>query len=65
MEAQIKLIEDCYKRAGLNISETGYVEAHMTGTAAGDPIEAEALARTFGKSRAFDDPILVVSHSPP
>jgi len=33
----------------------------MTGTAAGDPIEAEALARTFGKSRDVDDPIFVGS----
>lgn len=33
----------------------------MTGTAAGDPIEAEALAQTFGKSRDIDDPIFVGS----
>ncbi|KAJ9316634.1 hypothetical protein DTO271D3_3141 [Paecilomyces variotii] len=51
LEAQIKLIRDCYKRAGLDLAETGYIEAHMTGTAAGDPIEAEALARTFGQRR--------------
>lgn len=33
----------------------------MTGTPVGDPIEAEALARTFGLSRPVDDPILVGS----
>jgi len=33
----------------------------MTGTAAGDPIEAEAIARTFGKSREAHDPIVVGS----
>lgn len=33
----------------------------MTGTAAGDPIEAEALAQTFGKSRDADDPVFVGS----
>ena len=33
----------------------------MTGTGAGDPIEAEALAQTFGQSRAVDDPIFVGS----
>ena len=54
MEAQIKLIEACYSRAGLDISETGYVEAHMTGTKIGDAIEAEALAKTFGQSRTLD-----------
>lgn len=43
------------------MKNTGYVEAHMTGTAAGDPIEAEAIARTFGKSREAHDPIIVGS----
>ncbi|KAJ5338978.1 hypothetical protein N7452_005706 [Penicillium brevicompactum] len=60
-DAQVKLIRECYKRAGFNLSDTGYVEAHMTGTAAGDPIEAEAISRTFGQSRAEDDPINVGS----
>jgi acyl transferase domain-containing protein len=30
MDAQIKLIEDTYRRAGLDIRETGYVEAHVS-----------------------------------
>ena len=64
MEAQQKLIEDCYRRAGLDLAETGYVEAHMTGTLAGDPVEAEALARTFGKHRSPNDPIIVGSCKP-
>jgi acyl transferase domain-containing protein len=33
----------------------------MTGTSVGDPIEAEALARTFGQSRDVEDPIFVGS----
>ncbi|KAI8630635.1 hypothetical protein F5Y19DRAFT_483957 [Xylariaceae sp. FL1651] len=61
LEAQQTLIEECYRRAGLDISQTGYVEAHMTGTATGDPIEAEAIARTFGKSRGQDDAVFVGS----
>lgn len=60
MAAQVNLIETCYRRAGLDLSETGYVEAHMTGTKIGDATEAEALAKTFGRSRAHD-PILVGS----
>ncbi|KAL9112783.1 MAG: hypothetical protein Q9227_003086 [Pyrenula ochraceoflavens] len=60
MGAQIKLIETCYRRAGLDIAETAYVEAHMTGTQIGDATEAEALAKTFGKHHA-NDPILVGS----
>ena len=64
MEAQQKLIEECYRRAKLDPSETGYVEAHMTGTSTGDPTEAEALARTFGKSRPANDPVIVGSCKP-
>lgn len=64
MEAQQKLIEECYRRAGLNLADTGYVEAHMTGTLTGDPIEAEALARTFGKHREPHDPVIVGSCKP-
>ncbi|KAJ4296095.1 hypothetical protein N0V88_004797 [Collariella sp. IMI 366227] len=60
-DAQVKLIRECYARAGLEIADTGYVEAHMTGTAAGDPVEAEALARTFGSSREAHDPVIVGS----
>ncbi|KAI1827695.1 hypothetical protein F4861DRAFT_492206 [Xylaria intraflava] len=59
--AQEALIRECYERAGLDLSETAYVEAHMTGTPTGDPIEAEALARTFGKSRQPGDPVIVGS----
>ncbi|KAF1835370.1 hypothetical protein BDW02DRAFT_290387 [Decorospora gaudefroyi] len=61
MEAQRQLIRECYGRAGLDISETAYVEAHMTGTFVGDPIEAEAIAQTFGQSRPKGDPIIVGS----
>ncbi|KAK4062465.1 uncharacterized protein Triagg1_9951 [Trichoderma aggressivum f. europaeum] len=61
MDAQIRLIKDTYRRAGLDISDTGYVEAHMTGTKAGDATEAESLARTFGSSRPSDDPVWIGS----
>ncbi|PBP25422.1 hypothetical protein BUE80_DR003887 [Diplocarpon rosae] len=61
MEAQLSLIRECYNRAGLDISETSYVEAHMTGTPTGDPIEAEALAKSFGAQRKVNDPVIVGS----
>ncbi|KAH7143722.1 hypothetical protein EDB81DRAFT_935118 [Dactylonectria macrodidyma] len=60
-DAQQQLIKECYKRASLDLSDTAYVEAHMTGTATGDPIEAEAIAKTFGNSRSHDDPVIVGS----
>lgn len=60
-DAQVKLIQECYRRVGFDLSETGNVEAHMTGTSAGNPIEAMALARTFSKSRDAHDPVIVGS----
>lgn len=49
--AQIQLIEQTYTKAGLDPKDPGqrcqYFEAHGTGTAAGDPKEAEAISRAF------------------
>lgn len=61
MAAWQKLIEECHHRPGLDPGETGYVEAHMTGTAIGDHTEAEALAQTFGKNRPASDPVIDAS----
>lgn len=61
LDAQAQLIEDVYKAVGLDPAQTAYVEAHGTGTAAGDPVEAEAIARTLAINRARDDPLLVGS----
>lgn len=60
-DAQAQLIKDVYKAVGLDPGQTPYVEAHGTGTAAGDPVEAEAIARTFAINRAHDNPLLVGS----
>lgn len=60
-EAQIKLIEDCYRRAGLDMADTAYVEASMAGTEVANAAEIEALDRTFGKSRGAEEPIFVGS----
>ncbi|KAL6699318.1 thiolase-like protein [Trichoderma pleuroticola] len=53
--AQQSLIENTYARAGLDPrkarDQCQYIEAHGTGTRAGDPIEAEALRHAF-----FGDP---------
>jgi acyl transferase domain-containing protein len=59
MQAQEDLINLAYESAGLDMSETSYFEAHGTGTQAGDPIETGALARTFGKTRTPENPLLV------
>ncbi|AEO57481.1 polyketide synthetase, partial [Thermothelomyces thermophilus ATCC 42464] len=51
-DAQVALIEDTYRRAGLDLSSPSdrpqYFEAHGTGTATGDPLEAEAIHRAIG-----------------
>ncbi|PYH87006.1 polyketide synthase [Aspergillus uvarum CBS 121591] len=61
IDSQVKLIQQCYRKAGLDIADTGYVEAHMTGTPTGDLAEATALAQTFGKSRQPNDPVYIGS----
>ncbi|GKT82135.1 polyketide synthase [Colletotrichum tofieldiae] len=49
--AQQALIRSTYAKAGLDLSKSSdrpqFFEAHGTGTPAGDPIEAEAIARAF------------------
>ncbi|KAI0973776.1 polyketide synthase [Xylaria arbuscula] len=71
LEAQVDLIKQCYKRAALDIADTGYVEAHITGIASSDLIEAEAFAKTFGYARTENDPVVVgsvktnIGHSEP
>ncbi|KAI0855719.1 ketoacyl-synt-domain-containing protein [Xylaria cubensis] len=65
IDSQVRLIQQCYRRAGLQLADTGYVEAHMTGTQIGDLAEATALAQTFGASRNAGadgcEPVLVGS----
>ncbi|PYI20162.1 hypothetical protein BO99DRAFT_442447 [Aspergillus violaceofuscus CBS 115571] len=46
-------IREAYSVAGLELSQTAMVEAHGTGTATGDPIEARAIAKCFGRSGVY------------
>jgi len=49
IDAQEALIRHAYNMAGISdIRATGMVECHGTGTAKGDPIETQAIARIFG-----------------
>ncbi|KAK1147595.1 Type I Iterative Polyketide synthase (PKS) [Aspergillus melleus] len=56
---QSRLIRDTYAKAGLEFEPTRFFEAHGTGTAVGDPIEAEAIGRVFRKARSPDDPLYI------
>lgn len=45
--AQTALLKQAYSNAGIDPSSVGYIEAHGTGTALGDPIETQALKDAF------------------
>ncbi|RMZ82848.1 hypothetical protein DV737_g1943, partial [Chaetothyriales sp. CBS 132003] len=60
-EAQEQLIRDVYTRANISPQDTGFIEAHGTGTKVGDPIEAGALYRVFGPGRTKRFPIYLGS----
>ncbi|KAK5957266.1 Type I Iterative PKS [Knufia fluminis] len=50
--AQESLMRKVYASAKLDFEDTMMVEAHGTGTAAGDPLEASAIAKIFQSSRS-------------
>lgn len=41
--AQAELLQETYRKGGLDLRKTRFIEAHGTGTAIGDPIEANAI----------------------
>ncbi|MER7013149.1 SDR family NAD(P)-dependent oxidoreductase [Saccharopolyspora sp. NPDC000359] len=45
--AQAELVGEALERSGVAADTIGYLEAHGTGTALGDPIEIAALSRVF------------------
>lgn len=59
--AQTHLMRECYHRAGLSPRDTQVFEAHGTGTPAGDPVEARAIAAVFGSSTGRTEPLHVGS----
>lgn len=60
-DAQEALIREVYKNAGLDPINTGYFEAHGTGTQAGDPMEAGAIHRVFTADCERSHPLYVGS----
>lgn len=59
--AQAALLTSAYKAAGIDVADIDYIEAHGTGTAVGDPIEAKALSDAIGKGRPRNTPLLIGS----
>ncbi|KAI1015613.1 hypothetical protein LB503_009786 [Fusarium chuoi] len=63
-EAQVANIKSVYESAGLDFSQTGYVECHGTGTKAGDWRELKAISESLCTVRDIDNPIVVGSIKP-
>ncbi|MFH0340929.1 MAG: SDR family NAD(P)-dependent oxidoreductase [Chromatiales bacterium] len=51
-EGQALALERAYAKAGFSPATVGFIEAHGTGTVAGDQAEVETLRRVFGKADA-------------
>ena len=58
-KSQEALIRETYLNAGLSMFPARFFEAHGTGTAIGDPTEANALGAAFSKTRTVQDPLVV------
>ena len=58
---QAALLRTVYERAGVDPRSLAYLEAHGTGTAVGDPIEARALIEVAAAGRSADKPLLIGS----
>ncbi|KAI0015454.1 reducing type I polyketide synthase [Xylariomycetidae sp. FL0641] len=58
-DMQVRLIRDTYTKAGLDLKHTRFFEAHGTGTAIGDPVEASAIGKAFFNYRSASDPVYV------
>lgn len=59
--AQEQLIREVCRRANISPASISYIETHGTGTQAGDPAEAAALAAALSEGRSRSDKCLVGS----
>ncbi|KAK8915432.1 Reducing polyketide synthase FUB1 [Metarhizium anisopliae] len=59
--AQASLIQKAYNHHGLEFGRTGYFEAHGTGTAVGDPVEAKGISLAFSSHKSPQSPLYVGS----
>ncbi|BCS08366.1 polyketide synthase [Aspergillus luchuensis IFO 4308] len=59
LEGQERVLRAAYKRAGLDPTDTLYVECHGTGTPVGDPIEVKAISNGMNERRSREQPLLL------
>ena len=57
IDAQEALLRRVYARNDIDYNRLAFIEAHGTGTPAGDPIEANAIGRSIGRNRTEALPI--------
>ncbi len=60
-QAQESVIRAALANGGIQPAEVGYIEAHGTGTALGDPIEVRALSTVLREGRSADLPFYLGS----
>ena len=60
-EAQEALLRAACQKANIDPGDVQYIEAHGTGTAVGDPIEASALGSVYGQRRKNGQPCVIGS----
>ena len=59
--SQAALLAETYAQAGIDPSALDYLEAHGTGTAVGDPVEARAIGMALGQQRRPGNPLPIGS----
>ena len=60
-DGQGALLRSIYQAGDVDPNRIAYFEAHGTGTAVGDPIEASAIGKIIGAERAEDNPLPIGS----
>ncbi|WP_051778104.1 type I polyketide synthase [Kitasatospora phosalacinea] len=50
VSGQVAVLRDALEISGADPADVGYLEAHGTGTALGDPIEVEAIKQAYGST---------------
>jgi acyl transferase domain-containing protein len=58
---QAELLRQVYAQANIDPSDLAYLEAHGTGTAGGDPVEAKAIGEALGSVRLPATPLPIGS----
>ncbi|KAL7912234.1 putative polyketide synthase [Trichoderma velutinum] len=61
IDAQVSVVREVLRNAGVEPKEIGFIEMHGTGTQAGDAVEMEAVSNVFGSDRTKENPLYVGS----